>query len=157
MIHENSMLEKAGSDDLETLNKILFESKSLWGYDREFMTEFMKCFRITEKDIDNKTSWLLKIDNKNAGFVTLDFANPELVNFFIQPKFTGLGIGKFLWNEVIRLFSEKDIFDFKIWADPNANGFYEKMGSKVLETKLSPMGKDRMTNIYQYHINSQTH
>jgi GNAT superfamily N-acetyltransferase len=142
--------KKATKEDLQTLNKLLRASKGYWGYNEEFLDKFMGIFAVSEKNVITHETWKFFDDQKLVGVITLDINEPELINLFVDPQYIGKGFGAEIWHFSVERFAAEKINSFKIWADPNANGFYEKMGAKFLYSKVSPMGKDRITSVYEY-------
>ncbi len=51
---------------------------------------------------------------------------------FIEPLHIGKGIGSIMFNNLRERFVNEGIVEMGILSDPNARGFYEKMGCQYV-------------------------
>lgn len=146
--------KKAQQTDLEAINQLLRLSKVFWGYDENFMDQFMQKFGVTAQFLQNSITELLYIDDKLAGFYSFtDKDNEfELDNFFLHPNFIGKGVGRKLWQACCNAAKAQGKSEFIIWSDPNAEPFYLAMGCVKIGTKKSPMMPNRHPSILKYHL-----
>lgn len=56
-----------------------------------------------------------------------------LEHMFISPDFIGKGIGTKLFDHLKTICTENGITHIGILSDPNARGFYEKMGCRYIK------------------------
>jgi GNAT superfamily N-acetyltransferase len=56
---------------------------------------------------------------------------------FILPDFMGQGIGTMLVEHLRQSLKNQRITHFRIFVDPHARGFYEKMGAKFIRDSHS--------------------
>lgn len=141
--------------DLDNINHIMCASKAYWGYDESFIDEFMDRFCVTEKCIREYNIYCVYIDAEMRafyGFKKNDENQDELDLFFLEPVFIGKGVGRRLWQLCIATAKELKIQRFIIQADPNAEGFYLKMGCVNIGKKPSPMGLGREVPILEYEL-----
>ena len=76
----------------------------------------------------------------------------ELDNFFLHPDYIGQGIRKIMWERCVESAkSHKDPF-FILWSDPNAEGFYFKMGCEKIGARKSPMMPNRYPAIFKCNL-----
>jgi N-acetylglutamate synthase-like GNAT family acetyltransferase len=54
----------------------------------------------------------------------------EVALFFVEPAMMGKGIGADLYEAMLALAARMDISRLAVLSDPNAAGFYEKMGAR---------------------------
>ncbi len=144
---------KAKPVDLDAMNKLMRKSKGFWGYDRDFMDQFMRLFQIAEPQLETSQIQLLYGDAVLVGFYSLrvDADNGlELDHFFVDPDCMGAGIGKIMWSHMIATTRSLGQEELTLWSDPNADGFYEKMGCVKIGEKKSPMMPNRHPAIYKY-------
>jgi GNAT superfamily N-acetyltransferase len=53
-----------------------------------------------------------------------------LDNFFLLPAHIGSGVGRLMWDEALRRAEAAGAERMTLEADPNAAGFYERMGAR---------------------------
>jgi GNAT superfamily N-acetyltransferase len=53
----------------------------------------------------------------------------ELEHLWVAPKHIGTGVGKELFLHAMQRASARDVSEVQINSDPNAEGFYQKMGA----------------------------
>ena len=59
--------------------------------------------------------------------------NEKALDFlYIHPRHKGKGYGKILWGYVIEKANELGLKSFTIDSDPNAKGYYLKMGAQLI-------------------------
>ena len=72
-------------------------------------------------------------NNRDIGFYSFAINKEnelELDYFFLHPDYIGKGFGRKMWSECIKTAKDYKKSYFIVWADPNAEGFYEKMNCK---------------------------
>jgi N-acetylglutamate synthase-like GNAT family acetyltransferase len=68
----------------------------------------------------------------------------ELEHMWVRPQYIGTGIGKELFLDAMDKATALNVREVEIVADPNAAGFYEKMGAeRVGEADSSVDGQVR--------------
>jgi GNAT superfamily N-acetyltransferase len=101
--------------------------------------------RITPESISENHVYVLEKDSAIAGFFCLIMGNgrKELDFFFVEPGFIGKGYGKALWEGFLEIAGKVGGGEIKIIADPNAVGFYEKMGAIIVGEYTSTLFENR--------------
>ena len=56
----------------------------------------------------------------------------EIYDLFVEPDAMGLGVGRRLWDKLEAVARGMAVAAIGIDADPNAVGFYEHMGARVI-------------------------
>ena len=74
-----------------------------------------------------------------------------LEHIFIKPEYIRKGIGTKLMRYVNSICEEKGIDCLNIFSDPNAKGFFNKIGAKYIGESLSSI-ENRTVSLYQYYI-----
>lgn len=144
-------IQLANIKDLDKVNELLYLSKSYWGYDNEFMEKFMKEYKITKSYIKKEQTFIIINQNDIIGFYSFSNNYLELDNLFLHPNYIGTGKGKEVWKLCLETARKNKIKKFSIMSDPNAEGFYLKMGCQKIGEKLSKM--NRFTPLLKYIIN----
>ncbi len=86
-----------------------------------------------------------------AMVVTPDTA--DLDHLWVDPRFIGRGVGRQLFEHAVRTAREAEITSFTIESDPNAEGFYRRMGAVAIgQTVTEIEGQKRVLPIYLFTI-----
>jgi len=68
----------------------------------------------------------------------------ELEHMWVQPVYIGTGIGKDLFLDAMERAATMNVSEVELSADPNAAGFYERMGAtRIGELDSEVDGKPR--------------
>lgn len=136
---QNEVLRSAGlnfasEEHSDTLTEISLAAKSHWGYDADFMEACREELTITPEQIaDSRNIFLIKKSNDIIiGFVyikPLSEVTASLEALFIRPENIGYGYGTEILNAAKLLAKSHGYEKLVIDSDPNAAGFYEKMGA----------------------------
>ena len=151
------MFRQANTKDATALTKLSFDSKGYWDYPGSYFniwadeltvsTEYIK-----NNDVQVYTIWdsiaayysIVKLDNDiEIGGVLLNSGN-WLEHMFVTPQHIGSGIGAKLFSHLRQRSLERGIVELGILADPNAKGFYLKMGCVYVKEYPSTI-KNRTT------------
>ncbi|WP_175615963.1 GNAT family N-acetyltransferase [Piscibacillus halophilus] len=146
-------LRSALVDDAEQLSNLALKSKAYWGYSRDFIQACKEDLRINEKYIQDNFVYVFEGRKGIVGFFAFQRGETDSLDFlYINPNFIGKGFGKKLWNYVIQTARELGIKSFTIDSDPNAKGFYEKMGAKKISETPSTVFEGRMLPFMRFTI-----
>lgn len=134
------------------LSELALQSKATWDYSEEFILACKEDLTITEEYIKNNFVYVLENDNTMIGFFSF-LRNENALDFlYIHPRYKGKGYGKILWEYVIQHANELGIKSFTIDSDPNAKGFYLKMGAKLIGETPSTVFVDRLLPLLKYDV-----
>lgn len=88
---------------------------------------------------EENESWVAVEDEKPIAFYTLEDKNgiAWLENLWVLPEYIGKGVGKELFLHAVNLARQRNYKILQLEADPNAMGFYEKMGMKKIGERHS--------------------
>ena len=128
-------IRKARVDDADALTKIAFLSKQANGYDDAFMAACADDLRVTPQAISEGDIWVAETD-RAVGFVCLtvehDGDTGTVSLFFIDPESQGRGIGRLLWQSLLKAAQTKGLRMLTLDSDPDAEGFYRTLGFKTV-------------------------
>lgn len=127
-------IRNAYESEANQLSKIALEAKKFWNYPDTWFELWGNSLTITPKFI-RKNNVLVATKNTDIlGFIALSINNAiaEIEHMWILPRYIKEGIGRLLLNEIIKYCRLKAIKIIRIESDPNAKGFYEKMGAKQI-------------------------
>ncbi|PEC23682.1 GNAT family N-acetyltransferase [Bacillus cereus] len=138
--------------DADELSELALYSKAIWNYSEEFILACKEDLTITEEYIKNNFVYVLENENTKIGFFSFLRSENALDFLYIHPRYKGKGYGKILWKFVIEQANELRIKSFTIDSDPNAKGYYLKMGAKLIGETPSTVFKDRLLPLLQYDV-----
>ncbi|HCF53614.1 MAG TPA: GNAT family N-acetyltransferase, partial [Bacillus sp. (in: Bacteria)] len=102
--------------------------------------------------IKNNFVYVLENDNAKIGFFSF-LRNDKALDFlYIHPDYKGKGYGKILWEYVIEKANELGLKSFTIDSDPNAKGYYLKMGAQLIGETPSTIFKGRVLPLLKYDV-----
>lgn len=137
------LIRKAKPKDSDTLSNLAYKSKSYWGYSIDFLKRCKDDMTVTVEYIEQYPVYVLEKDSKIIAFYSFDLKNTKLEALFIDPDYIGKGIGKLLWLDLLGKAKELNIKEFTLDSEPNAEGFYLKMGANKIRYTASTVFPDR--------------
>lgn len=145
--------ELASSNDSQLLTDTAFKSKGTWNYTEDQMALWTDELTITKSYIEENKIYKI-LDNKNyIGFFAFIHSDEfiELDHFWLLPENTGKGYGTITFDFIKRTAQRLNYNILRVYSEPNANGFYSKMGGKLIQSKESKI-KGRFLDIYEFEI-----
>lgn len=124
-------IEKANTTDSEILTQITKKSKAYWGYSAEQIQKWEVNLTISPDYIKEHDVFKLVKDKVIIGYYSYlfeDEKNVKMDNLFILPEYIGKGFGKYLFLDFLNRMKEAEIQTIQLDSEPNAEGFYLKMG-----------------------------
>jgi GNAT superfamily N-acetyltransferase len=131
---------RASATEAEGLTALTLESKAHWGYDVEFMALARPSLTVTPEYLEANECWVVEVDGAVAGWFSLVPVADALLldNFFVVPSLIGSGVGRLMWDEAVRRAEGAGVGRMTLEADPNAAGFYERMGARRTGSVRAP-------------------
>ena len=142
----NLRLRAATADEAQTLTKIAHDAKRHWGYPERWINHWQADLTISPDYLANNHVFVAESDGQIVGFYSLvdrqDKA--ELDHMWVSPEHMGTGVGKELFIHAMQHAAGRNISEVEILSDPNAEGFYSKMGAyRIGETVSEVDGQSR--------------
>lgn len=137
-----ALTEEAGA-----LTRIAQEAKRYWGYPEHWLRRWDADLTITPEFINNNHVYVAEGEGKLSGFYALSVkeGKAELDHLWVAPDLIGTGVGKELFVAAMQKAAELKLTAVGISSDPNAEGFYQKMGAhRVGETTSELDGEPRV-------------
>lgn len=131
-------IRRALPDEAERLTAIALAAKRHWGYSEREMEIWTPALTITRAFILANEVWVAESDGSLAGFHALIFSKrrANLEHLWISPPYMRQGIGRALFEHAAGLCRERGYQVMEIVSDPNAQGFYERMGAGKVGVSL---------------------
>lgn len=138
-------IRKASKKDAEILTAVAFSAKRHWNYPEEYFQIWTKELTITTEYITKNKVWKMIYRDSIVGFssiVQFSGSHPELPftdtnsycldHLFIRPEYHHMGFGTKMIQHLQKACIKNNIPHLIVFVDPNATGFYEKMGANYL-------------------------
>ncbi len=140
------MIRAATIEDANTLTQIALEAKRYWGYPEHWIKHWEADLTVSPDFIRDNHVYVCECESEIRGFYALCVSGnkAELEHLWVTPASIGTGIGKELFLDAMEKATTLRVREIEISADPNAAGFYERMGaSQIGETDGSIDGQVR--------------
>ena len=144
---------RASPDEAGGLTALTLASKGHWGYDQDFMELARAGLTITPEYLEANECWVAEIDGATVGWFSLVPIPDGLLldNFFLLPANIGSGVGRLMWVEALRRAEAAGVERMTLEADPNAAGFYERMGAQPIGS-VTAADTGRQLPIYEIQV-----
>lgn len=124
-------IREARIEEAETLTEVAYASKRYWKYREESLDEWCGPLTVSEAYLRENPVFVAERKGKIVGFCSLlrDRGHLELDHMWVLPEAIGQKVGARLFarvREEAQKLGEKRLY---IISDPNAEGFYLRMGA----------------------------
>jgi GNAT superfamily N-acetyltransferase len=146
---------RAEPQDAAALTEIAFAAKRHWGYPERWIQSWRDTLTIRAEFIAANVAWCAMEDSRAVGFYVLTNESDglHLDHLWIVPSSMGRGIGRALFEHAVEEARTLGHRKFKIEADPNAEGFYARMGARrVGEAVTEIEGQQRELPLLLYEL-----
>jgi ribosomal protein S18 acetylase RimI-like enzyme len=122
----------AKPEQAEALTQIALAAKAYWGYPEPWMEQWKSQLTFTSNYVEENESWVAEIKGAPVAFYTLleKDGNAWIENLWVDPRSIGKGLGKKLFLHALELSRQRGFKTLRLEAEPNALGFYKKLGMK---------------------------
>ncbi|HEU4768255.1 MAG TPA: GNAT family N-acetyltransferase [Pyrinomonadaceae bacterium] len=127
----HSNVRSASPDDANKLTQIALDAKRHWGYPEHWIKHWEADLTVSPDFICENHVYVFERDGEICGFYALcvNANTAELEHLWVTPALIGTGIGKELFLDAMERAATLEVREIEISADPNAAGFYERMGA----------------------------
>jgi len=143
----NLHIRRAKPDEADVLTEIAHAAKRHWGYPESWIQQWRTDLTITPRFIAKNEMYVAINGEEIVGCCALAFnaSLAELEHMWIRPEHIGAGVGRALFLHVKERAAKLRIPALELSADPNAEGFYERMGAtRIGEVRSEIEGKPRI-------------
>lgn len=158
------MIRRASHNESDMLTSIAFASKRYWKYPETYFDVWKDELTITSAYINRNDVHIARVDGMAVGFFSIveideDFQTGDLLvrkgfwldHIFVHPDFIGKRVGTELISFAKELCRQRNISCLYILSDPNAKGFYERIGAQFIEEVPSNI-EGRTVSLYKFPI-----
>jgi N-acetylglutamate synthase-like GNAT family acetyltransferase len=124
-------IRKATTEDAAALTTIAHDAKRHWGYPEHWIKHWQDDLTISPDFVAANQVYVAESEGTLLGFYALIIRKDkaELEHMWVAPAHIGTGVGKELFIHAMQTAARRDISEVEISSDPNAEGFYLKMGA----------------------------
>ena len=126
---------RARPEQAERLSQIAYAAKSYWGYPSQWIELWHNQLTISKQYIERHEVYAAVDDDETLlGFYALAGSGERMVldHLWVQPRSLHAGVGRKLFEHAVALAAQAGAQQIEIESDPNAEGFYQKMGAETV-------------------------
>ncbi len=141
------IIRRALTTEAEALTLIAQDAKRYWGYPEHWLKLWQDELTILPDFVANNPVHVAEDEGNLLGFYALIRGEDraQLEHLWVAPRFIGQGIGKDLFIHAMQEAAGQNVSVIEISSDPNAEGFYRKMGAeKIGEVASEIDGEQRV-------------
>jgi len=142
----NILIRRVIPSEADMLTEIAISAKRYWNYPERWMEIWIPELTFSPEYFEVNESWAAEMDGTPIAFYTWQDRNgiAWIENLWVSAEYIGTGVGKQLFHHALIRSREAEYTILQLEADPNALGFYEKMGMvKVGEHQADVDGHPR--------------
>jgi GNAT superfamily N-acetyltransferase len=139
-------VRRAGPGDAGALGRVAFAAKGHWGYPEHWMELWRPGLEVSPAFVRDSEVYIAVSGGEAVGFYALVGGGRrlDLEHLWVLPAWIGTGLGRRLFEHAMRRARELGARTVTIEADPNAEGFYRKMGARRAGENVYELeGKER--------------
>lgn len=153
-------IRRAQPNEAEVLTAIAHAAKRHWNYPEDWIDQWRPDLTITPEFIRDNEVFVAVVNEQIAGCCALVLTDSlaEIEHMWMRPEHMGSGIGRALFEHAKRRAAEGGAQVLELSADPNAEGFYARMGAKRIgEIPAGMTGRaDRVLPRMRINLGSQS-
>ena len=143
----NLHIRRAVPAEAGLLTEIAHAAKRHWGYPENWIRQWKSDLTITPQFIATNEMYVAMYGEVIAGCCAIAFSESlvELEHMWIRPEHMGSGVGRALFSYVKERAASLEVPALEISSDPNAEGFYKRMGAtRIGEVRSQIEGQSRV-------------
>jgi N-acetylglutamate synthase-like GNAT family acetyltransferase len=150
-------IRRAHPDEADVLTEIAHAAKRHWGYPENWIEHWKDDLTITPDFIASNEMYVAVAGEEIAGCcaLVLSDSQAELEHMWIKPAHMGNGVGRALFNQIVERGTQLKATGLELSADPNAEGFYQRMGAtRIGEVRSEIEGQPRVLPRMRFALSS---
>ena len=146
---------RAKPEDADALTEIAHAAKRHWDYSERWIEAWRDILTMRPEFIAANIAYCAMGEDNVVGFylLTTETDGIHLDHLWILPAGMQRGIGRALFEHAVNEARAAGFDSIKIEADPNAEGFYKRMGAQRVGTSISVVeGEKRELPLLAYQL-----
>ena len=126
-----AILRARGSDAAD-LTRISRAAKRHWGYPEKLLRLWQRDLTVKPGFIERHPVYRAVHRGKAVGFYAISGTGNarQLEHMWVHPRYIGAGVGRALFAHLLRRLRTMQVRRLDVLSDPNAGGFYRRMGAR---------------------------
>ena len=140
-------IRHAKPDEADALTELAHAAKRYCGYPENWIERWRQALTITPDFIANNEMFAAISGDEIVGCCALVISDSvaELEHLWIKPEHMGVGVGRTLLLHAKGRAAKQRVPTLALSADPNAEGFYQRMGAtRIGEVRSEIEGQPRV-------------
>ena len=123
---------RARGSDAAHLTRISRAAKRHWGYPEKLLRLWQRDLTVTPGFIERHPVYRAVYRGKAVGFYAISGTGNarQLEHMWVHPRYIGAGVGRALFAHLLRRLRTMQVRRLDVLSDPNAEGFYRRMGAR---------------------------
>lgn len=146
----------AVGDDANAASTVARRAKAAWNYPPAWLDEWRDALTLTSEYLTTHKSFVAVQGNEVVGVCVLEIhdSSASLEHVWIAPECQRRGVGRRLVATALDVAARLGLSRVEVDADPNAEGFYARLGARRLGAIPAPMpgARDRMLPRMQFVV-----
>ena len=136
---------RAVPGDAGALSRVALAAKGHWGYPEGWMERWRDALTVAPDFVERNEVWMAVAGDGPAGFYALVGRGRVvgLEHLWVLPAKMGTGVGWLLFDHAIGRAADQGAEAVEIEADPNAEGFYLRMGATRVSEETYELDGER--------------
>jgi len=137
-------IRRARRSDSTNPTRIAHAAKRHWGYPETLIRLWKAELTLTPELVVRQPVYCAVSASRVVGFYALSDrgATPELEHMWVRPTHMASGVGRSLFSHLLKQLHAMGAVRLRIASDPNAEGFYRRMGARrVGRVPSKPAGR----------------
>lgn len=137
-------IRRSEPSEAARLTEIARAAKRHWGYPEEYIRLWADDLTLTPEYVGGNAVYSAVCGDRVVGVCALtgEGETREIDHLWVDPGHIGRGVGRLLFRHAVEKARAEGVLTLEIVADPNAEGFYLKMGARRIgEVPAVPPGR----------------
>jgi GNAT superfamily N-acetyltransferase len=125
-------IRRASPEEADALTRIAIAAKRHWGYPERWMERWAEILTVAPQFVSNCDVYAAVSGGELFAFYALTETGRKLMleHLWVSPDRIGSGVGRLLFEHAMGKAASRGAKRVEIEADPNAEGFYLRMGAQ---------------------------
>lgn len=138
-------IRRAKPEDAPVLTEIGFAAKRHWGYSERWIACWRDLLTITPVFVTHHETYAAVVGGRIEGLYALGLNGQrlEMAHLWVPPERIGQGVGRTLFLHALARGRALGYDELEIESDPNAEGFYRRMGARRVRVSIGQVDGER--------------
>jgi GNAT superfamily N-acetyltransferase len=137
-------MRRCSARDAPSLTRLAHASKASWGYPADLVALWDGDLTLDPAFVERHDVWAAVAGAEVVGFYAMNGEGPvrEIEHLWVDPGWMGRGVGRLMVDDLVARARAAGVEELRVVSDPNAAGFYLRMGARHVGEQASvPAGR----------------